>query len=143
MYCIENEYPPIFEEFSQIWGQHKPSAWEAIMLANVAHSISELADLRPRALYLCCQLEFEEILDGALRPDGRRECLSASDIKRCIVGRERLAHANCAAVGAVLAAADLVCSCQRPGVCGFRVAAIALERHTMRTTACVGCAYNR
>jgi hypothetical protein len=44
----------------------------------------------PLVLYACCQLEISTVFDGVELANGTVEKLSPEDIKRCIVGRDRL-----------------------------------------------------
>ncbi|RPD82271.1 hypothetical protein L226DRAFT_607426 [Lentinus tigrinus ALCF2SS1-7] len=45
-------------------------------------------DMIPTALYACCQLPFQDLLQGVMRADGTLEKLSSEDLERCLSVRE-------------------------------------------------------
>ncbi|KAH9922100.1 uncharacterized protein B0H18DRAFT_1212765 [Fomitopsis serialis] len=65
--------------------------------AIAAVSIARLTDtysMLPSALYTCCQLDTEEIVNGVTREDGTTERLTQEDMLRCLNARRTLLHDN-------------------------------------------------
>ena len=68
---------------------------DAIAVVNIAR-LTGTHSMLPVALYLCCQLDIDTILNGAPGPhaDGSRVCLSPDDVALCIEQRGTLLHHN-------------------------------------------------
>ncbi|KAH9833977.1 uncharacterized protein C8Q71DRAFT_725214 [Rhodofomes roseus] len=66
---------------------------DAIAAVNIGR-LTGIASILPVALYMCCQLETEIIVNGFKRRDGRREQLAPKDIMRCLNARKTLVHDN-------------------------------------------------
>lgn len=61
----------------------------AIVAVNLAR-LTNTPSILPAALYSCCQLSVDELLEGYTRPDGVTESLSTEDLRRCFKGKVQL-----------------------------------------------------
>ena len=66
---------------------------DAIAVVNIAR-LTGIHSMLPVALYLCCQLEIDTILNGVLRADGTRARLAPDDMALCLEQRASLRHDN-------------------------------------------------
>lgn len=64
-----------------------------IVAVNLARSYG-LNEILPFALYTCCQLSMEQLVNGIVFPNGNVERLPRGDIVRCLKGREMLMAKN-------------------------------------------------
>ncbi|KAH9833993.1 uncharacterized protein C8Q71DRAFT_155065 [Rhodofomes roseus] len=62
---------------------------DAITAVNIAR-LTGTNSMLPTALYLCCQLDVECLLNGSPRLGGTLECLSRQDFVRCMNARQSL-----------------------------------------------------
>ncbi|EPT02370.1 hypothetical protein FOMPIDRAFT_1160535 [Fomitopsis schrenkii] len=88
---LENLYPTEFEPW-KVDGPFEESA-DAIVAVNLAR-LTNTPSILPSALYLCCQLDIDKLWEGRTRRDGAVDTLSAGDLKRCVVGKVKLATRN-------------------------------------------------
>ncbi|KAH9922090.1 uncharacterized protein B0H18DRAFT_879687 [Fomitopsis serialis] len=66
---------------------------DAIAAVNIAR-LTETQSMLPYALYTCCQLDTEVILNGVPQKNGTTERLTQEDILRCLNARSTLVHDN-------------------------------------------------
>lgn len=66
---------------------------DAIAVVNIAR-LTGVDSMLPVALYLCCQLDIDTILNGVPRADGSRVRLSPDDVVLCLERRGSLCHDN-------------------------------------------------
>jgi len=66
---------------------------DAIAVVNIAR-LTDTASMLPAALYMCCQLDTDTILNGAVQKNGTVERLSAGDTMGCLDARKTLVHDN-------------------------------------------------
>ncbi|KZT72354.1 hypothetical protein DAEQUDRAFT_723053 [Daedalea quercina L-15889] len=64
---------------------------DAIAAVNIAR-LTETESILPIALYMCCQLDTEDIMNGVKRKDGTVERLAPADIMKCLDARQTLTH---------------------------------------------------
>ena len=84
---LERYFPTNLNSWnSRLQCDPRSSAIEAVNLARLTGTSSIL----PAALYSCCQLDGQELLQGRARADGVVENLSAEDLARCIDGKVKL-----------------------------------------------------
>ncbi|KAH9925145.1 uncharacterized protein B0H18DRAFT_933897 [Fomitopsis serialis] len=62
---------------------------DAIVAVNLAR-LTNTESILPAALYSCCQLDGDDILEGRVRGDGVIETLSSEDLARCFDGKAKL-----------------------------------------------------
>lgn len=91
-----------FSDDLDVWSKANVGLGSASMLyddtdAIAAVSIARLTDtysMLPSALYMCCQLDTEEILNGVTRENGTTERLTQEDVLRCLNARRTFLHDN-------------------------------------------------
>lgn len=66
---------------------------DAITAVNLAR-LTGTHSILPAALYLCCQLDANDLVNGVQNTDGTWECLTPDDLVRCITGRSSLITRN-------------------------------------------------
>ena len=66
---------------------------DAIAVVNTAR-LTGVDSMLPVALYLCCQLDIDTILNGVPRADGSRVRLNPDDVALCLERRGSLCHDN-------------------------------------------------
>ncbi|TFY57397.1 hypothetical protein EVJ58_g7043 [Rhodofomes roseus] len=66
---------------------------DAIAAVNIAR-LTDTPSMLPTALYVCCQLDTDNILNGVPRGHDAVERLSSEDITRCLDARLKLVHDN-------------------------------------------------
>lgn len=92
--CFSHELE-VWDEANKNMGNALMSyaATDAITVVNIAR-LTGVHSMLPVALYLCCQLDIDMILNGTPRGDGSREKLAPSDIALCLEQRVCLCHDN-------------------------------------------------
>lgn len=73
-------YPTSFIEWEKT---RRPYSSRAITAVNLAH-LTNTPSILPTALYACCQLPDDNLLEGAVHSDGTTDTLNRSDLVKCL-----------------------------------------------------------
>ncbi|KAH9922098.1 uncharacterized protein B0H18DRAFT_1019101 [Fomitopsis serialis] len=66
---------------------------DAVAAVNIAR-LTETTSMLPVALYMCCQLEIQDIMNGVMQENGTVERLAPGDVMKCLEARKTLAYDN-------------------------------------------------
>ncbi|KAH9932342.1 uncharacterized protein B0H18DRAFT_952447 [Fomitopsis serialis] len=83
-------YPTSFMEWEKI---RRPHSSRAITAVNLAH-LTSTPSILPTALYACCQLPDDTLLEGAVHSDGTADTLSRSDLVKCMKAKVMYARSE-------------------------------------------------
>ncbi|KAH9925148.1 uncharacterized protein B0H18DRAFT_389171 [Fomitopsis serialis] len=86
---LERYFPDTLDAWEKRVQLMNPALAYAIVAVNLAR-LTDTLSLLPAALYLCCQLEPNQLLEGYVRSDGTADTLSPDDVERCIGARSKL-----------------------------------------------------
>ncbi|KZT68431.1 hypothetical protein DAEQUDRAFT_728018 [Daedalea quercina L-15889] len=111
---------------------------DGIAALNLARLLPgrETDDMLASAIYMCCQLDINTIVNGVLRADGMVEHLRPADIVLCIQARMNMLHENLVIATRVWQpATDPDCTTTATGECLKLLGAASLEYQSFKKSA--------
>lgn len=88
--CLDDWYPNTIGQWDEV---EDFASNDAISVVNVARSFN-LREIHLRALYQCCSLDVEVLVNGHILDSGVRDKLCSEDLIACLKGREKLLFAR-------------------------------------------------
>lgn len=103
---------------------------EDLLIANVARAM-DLPDIHLAALYGCCSLPFDTLVNGRTLEDGTTERLCSEDLIACLQGKENLLVTARANIRLNLFAPESPPpNCRTPGLCAEKTAVLLARFRT-------------